>query len=98
MLVPRPPLTRPLTLPAGANLNASLAEPPVRFSTAEKRKAPTVPALAPVIDQVLAAFGPSRVSAAEVLPTSFSMLAKPPVLVAVWVARLTVAAAPPSAE
>ena len=37
-------------------------------------------------------------SAVEVLPTSFWMLAKPPVLVAVEVARLTVAAAPPSPE
>ena len=48
--------------------------------------------------QVLAALGPMSLSAAELLPTSFSMLAKPPVLVAALVARLTVAAAPPSAE
>ena len=39
-----------------------------------------------------------KVSAAEVLPTRFSMLAKPPVRVAVWVAKLTVTAPPPSAE
>ena len=76
----------------------SLAVPPVRFSTAGEAEGADGPGVAPVIVQVLAAFGPMSVSAAEVLPTSFSMLAKPPVLVAVRVARLTVAAAPPSAE
>ena len=51
-----------------------------------------------MIDQVLVAFGPISLSAVEELPTRFWMLAKPPVLVAVAVARLTVAAIPPSPE
>ena len=41
--------------------NSSTPEPPIRFSTAEKLKLPTVPALAPVIDQMLVAFGPDQV-------------------------------------
>ena len=98
MLLPPPPLILPATLPAAANLNVSLAVPPVRFSIAEKLKEPTVPALAPVRVQVLLLLGPMSWSAVEELPTRLWMLAKPPVLVAVSLARLTVAAIPPSPE
>ena len=98
MLVPPPPLILPVTLPPEVNLNVSLAEPPVRFSTAEKLKVPTVPALDPVIVQVLAAFGPTSVSVAEPAPTSLLMFENPPVAVAVSVWRLTVTAPAPSLE
>ena len=72
--------------------------PPVKFSTAEKAKVPTVPALTPVIDHTLVALGPIKVSAVDELPTSFSMARKPPVFVAAPAARLTVTAIPPSPE
>ena len=71
----------------------------MRFSMPVKVNVPlTLPALAPVTFQVLAVFGPIRVSEAAVLPTSVSMLAKPPVREPVSEARLTVAADPPSPE
>jgi hypothetical protein len=95
-LPPPPPSIFPeIVLPA-PKTNSSTLLPPVRFSTPKKLKLPTVPPLAAVIDQTFVALGPMSLSAAEVLPTNFWMLAKPPVLVAVAVARLTVAATPPS--
>ena len=81
-----------------AKTKTSSPLPPVRFSIPEKRNEPTVPPLLAVIDQVLVVFGPMSLSDEDVLPTRFSMFAKPPVLVAVEVARLTVAAAPPSPD
>ena len=53
----------------------------------------TLPALAPVMFQVLAVFGPISVSEAE-LPVTDWILAKPVVAVAMSEARLTVTAAP----
>ena len=93
MLVPVPPLTVPETLPAAANWNASFGEPPVRFSTLEKLKLPTVPGVRagdrPGVGRVRPDQGVGGRGAADEL-LDVGEAAGP---VAVRVARLTVAAA-----
>jgi len=94
---PSPPSIVPETSAPSENAKLSLLEPPVRFSTAEKANPPTLPELATLIVQVLAALAPVSASPALLLPTSLSIPLKPPVEVAAPVWRFTAIGPPPLA-